>query len=92
MVIVNTEPNAFEAFNRWTVEQGQNAMWGHDPSRQPVPVSGVGLLAEWAFGSRTFEASTMTTWVAVFLTCAGHTSAQERLAESLARAGLASVA
>jgi hypothetical protein len=92
IVIVNTEDLAFFDFNRWTVETGQNSMWGHNPALQPRPVAGIGTLAEWAPAVQTFETATMNTWVAVFMKCPRPNSRVLNLAEGLGRAGLAATA
>jgi hypothetical protein len=88
-VIINTQPQAFKAFDRWTVETGQNSMWTHNPALNPVPVSGIGVLAEWVPGTATFETATARTWVAVFLTCPEHAVGALTLGKALGRAGLA---
>jgi hypothetical protein len=88
-VLINTDPQAFKTFQRWTVETGQNAMWTHTPSQNPRPVRGIGIEAEWVPASRTFETATMDTWVAVFLTCPVRTARDRPLAIALGKAGLA---
>lgn len=88
-VSINTEPQAFQAFNRWSVETGQNASWGHDPSLAPQPVSGVGLLAEWVPKTHTLGTASVNTWVMVSLTCAASMPQPPSLALDLGRAGLA---
>lgn len=90
--IINTEPQAFTAFQRWTVETGQNSMWSNQPALNPVPVSGIGVEAEWVPGNLTFETATMNTWVAIFLTCPTRGAARLHLATALARAALAATA
>ena len=92
LIIIDTQPQAFKAFDRWAVEAGQNAMWTHEPSLNPTPVGGIGILAEWVPGSHTFETSTATTWVAIFLTCRAHSAAGLPLAKSIARAALSATA
>lgn len=89
-IMVNTEPNAFAAFNRWNVETGQNSMWGHDPNLQPVPVAGIGIEAEWVPALLELGTANGTTWISVFLTCPDDTPAALSLAEVLATEGLAS--
>lgn len=89
-VSINTEPSAFTAFNRWTVETGQNAMWSHDPARNPIPVAGVGLLAEWVPKTLTFATATANTWVSVVLSCPVHTGQDLFVATVLGRTALAS--
>jgi hypothetical protein len=88
-VEINTDPQAFKAFQRWTVETGQNSMWSHNPALNPRPVNGIGVEAEWVPATQTFEASTMNTWVAVFLRCPIRTPRDKPLAAALGRAGLA---
>lgn len=91
-VTVNTEPQAFTAFDRWNVETGQNSMWGHDPKLQPVPVSGVGIEAEWVPKLRELGTANDTTWVSVVLTCSAEKPSVIALAKALAKDGLASTA
>jgi hypothetical protein len=87
---VNTEPQAFMAFVRWNVETGQNSMWSHDPNLQPVPVSGIGIEAEWVPALRELGTANQTTWVSVYVTCPGSASQVPGLARVLAQLGLAS--
>lgn len=89
VVTVNTEPQAFKAFDRWNVETGQNAMWSHDPTLQPVPVLGVGIEADWVPKLHELGAANDTTWVSVVLTFPGGAPSGLPLAEVLATAGLA---
>lgn len=91
-IMVNTEPNAFVAFDRWNVETGQNSMWRNDPKLQPVPVAGIGIEAEWVPELLELGAGNSTTWVSVFLTCPANTRAVLALAKVLAAEGLASTA
>ena len=90
VVSVNTEPQAFKAFDRWNVETGQNAMWSHDPKLAPVPVAGVGIQADWVPRLHELGAASSTTWVAVVLTCPTEGAAVLTLAKALATDGLAS--
>jgi hypothetical protein len=91
-VIVNTEPDAYQAFYRWTVEVGQNSMWSSNPANAPQPISGIGVLAEWVPGVLTFETGSASTWVSIFLTCPVKAAGDLTLSKALARAGLASTA
>jgi hypothetical protein len=88
VVRINTESQAFAAFDRWNVETGQNSMWGRDPALQPVPVQGVGVLAEWVPKLLELGAATSTTWASVVLDCPPGTPALP-LATTLARQALA---
>lgn len=90
VVSVNTEPQAYKAFDRWNVETGQNAMWSHDPKLAPVPVAGVGIEADWVPRLHELGAASSTTWVAVVLTCPTTAPAVVTLAKALAADGLAS--
>jgi hypothetical protein len=89
-VTVNTEPQAFRAFDRWNVETGQNSMWGHDPKLAPVPISGIGIEAEWVPRLHELGAANATTWVSVVLVCSADESSAVTLAKALAKRGLAS--
>jgi hypothetical protein len=91
-VEINTDPQAFTAFQRWTVETGQNSMWGHNPALNPRPVGHIGVEAEWVPATQTFETATMNTWVAVFLSCPLRTPQDKSLGAALGKAGLASTA
>lgn len=89
---INTEPQAFVAFNRWTVETGQNSMWSHNPKLRPTPVAGIGVEAEWVPALLELGAGNPTTWVSVILNCPGSTPSVLALAKMLAKEGLASTA
>ncbi len=67
-------------------------MWTSNPALQPTPVYGIGIEAEWVPALLELGTGNDTTWVSVTLTCPGNTPAVLALAESLARAGLASSA
>ncbi len=88
-VVIDTAPQVFRTFQRWTVETGQNAMWTDNPALNPRPVPGVGIEAEWVPATRTFATATRSSWVTVFLDCPAGASGARALAESLARMGLA---
>jgi hypothetical protein len=92
VVRVNTEPQAFAAFDRWNVETGQNSMWGNNPKLQPVPVRGIGILAEWAPALHELGTANNTTWVSVVVGCPDNSQSVPPLARTLAKAGLASSA
>jgi hypothetical protein len=93
LILVNTEPQAFKAFDRWNVETGQNSMWTGNPALQPTPIMGIGTEAEWVPALLELGTGNDTTWVSVTLTCAGgNTPPVLALAEKLAVAGLASTA
>lgn len=92
VVIVNTEPQAYMAFDRWNVETGQNSMWTSNPALRPTPIAGIGIEAEWVPALLELGTGNDTTWVSVTLTGGGDTPEVLALAESLARAGLASSA
>lgn len=88
-VEINTDPQAFRTFQRWTVETGQNAMWSSQPALDPRPVMGIGIEAEWVPATLTFETATMNTWVAVFLTCPVRSAQDRRLGAAMGKVGLA---
>jgi hypothetical protein len=93
LILVNTEPQAFKAFDRWNVETGQNSMWTGNPALQPTPIMGIGTEAEWVPALLELGTGNDTTWVSVTLTCAsGNTPPVLELAKQLAIAGLASTA
>ncbi len=46
-VQVDTNPQAEFRFERAVVERGQNAVWGHDNSKAPVQLHGLGIGADW---------------------------------------------
>lgn len=93
LILVNTEPQAFKAFDRWNVETGQNSMWTGNPALQPTPIMGIGIEAEWVPALLELGTGNDTTWVSVTLTCAaGNTPAVLDLAKQLAIAGLAATA
>jgi hypothetical protein len=93
LILVNTEPQAFKAFDRWNVETGQNSMWTGNPALQPTPIMGIGIEAEWVPALLELGTGNDTTWVSVTLTCAGgNTPPVLELAKQLAIAGLASTA
>jgi hypothetical protein len=93
VIRINTEPQAFAAFDRWNVETGQNSMWGHDPRLQPVPVPDVGVLGEWVPKLLELGTASATTWASVVLTCPGLAPTATRtvlpLATNLGRQALA---
>jgi hypothetical protein len=95
-ILVNTEPQAYNAFSRWVVETGQNAMWTSTPSLAPRPVGGLGIRAEWVPGELEVATGSSTTWVSVSLTwtdrSASSRKAAKRLAKRLAAEGLAATA
>jgi hypothetical protein len=90
IVTVNTEPQAFRAFDRWNIETGQNSMWGHDPKLAPVPISRIGIEAEWVPKLQELGAANATTWVSVVLVCSADKPSVVALAKALAKDGLAS--
>ena len=95
LILVNTEPHAYQAFDRWNVETGQNSMWGANPALRPTPILGIGIEAEWVPALNELGTGSSTTWVSVTLTCPGdapNTPAVLALAEQLAKDGLASTA
>lgn len=91
-IMVNTEPQAFAAFDRWNVETGQNSMWSNNPKLRPTPISGVGTLAEWVPALLELGTANDTTWVSVTLACPANTPPVLALAKQLATAGLATTA
>ncbi len=91
VVSVNTEPQAYTAFDRWNVETGQNSMWSATPSQRPTPIPGIGIEAEWAPALLELGTANDTTWVSIVLTCADPSGALA-IAEQLALEGLASSA
>jgi hypothetical protein len=91
-ILINTEPQAFTAFNRWNVETGQTSMWSANPALQPTPIAGIGIEAEWVPALNELGAGDDTTWVSVTLTCGQGTLGALELAERLAVEGLASTA
>ena len=91
-ILVNTEPQAYKAFDRWNVETGQNSMWTNNPALQPTPISGIGIEAEWAPALLELGTGNDTTWVSVILTCPANTPPVLALAKQLAIEGLASSA
>jgi hypothetical protein len=91
-ILINTEPQAFKAFDRWNVETGQNSMWTNNPALRPTPIDGIGIEAEWAPALLELGTGNDTTWVSVIMTCPGNTPAVLALAEALAKQGLASTA
>ena len=92
LILINTEPQAFVAFNRWNVETGQNSMWTNNPALRPTPVPGIGIEAEWVPALLELGAGNDTTWVSVTLTCPGNSAGVLELAEQLATQGLAATA
>lgn len=92
VIVINTEPQAFTAFNRWAVETGQVAGWANTPALHPIPVDGIGTLAEWAPALLELGTGTDTAWVSVTLTCPADTPAVLDLAKQLAIEGLAATA
>jgi hypothetical protein len=91
-ILINTEPQAFTAFNRWTVETGQNSIWSGTPALAPRPVPGIGIEAEWVPASLELGTGDATTWASVILTCPANAQAVRVLAEKLAIEALASTA
>lgn len=91
-ILVNTEPQAYKAFDRWNVETGQNSMWTGDPALRPTPVYGIGIEAEWVPALLELGTGNDTTWVSVTLTCPPGRPSVQQLAEQLAVEGLASSA
>jgi hypothetical protein len=89
---VNTEPQAFRAFDRWNTETGQNSMWSHDPKLAPVPLFGIGIEAEWVPKLHELGAANNTTWVSVVLACSAGKPSVIALAKALAKDALASTA
>jgi hypothetical protein len=92
IILVNTEAQAFMAFDRWNVETGQNSMWGNDPKTRPTPVDGLGVEAEWVPKLLELGTANNTTWISVILTCPANTPPVLALAKHLAREGFASTA
>jgi hypothetical protein len=91
-IIVNTEPQAFKAFDRWNVETGQNAMWTNNPALQPTPIAGIGIEAEWAPALLELGTGNDTAWVSVILSCPANTPPVLELAKQLAVQGLEAAA
>jgi hypothetical protein len=92
-VSINTEPQAYNAFDRWNVETGQNSMWSSHPKLRPTPISGLGIEAEWVPLWLMLSTASASTWVTTTLICpAGPTPQVLALATDLSRAGLATTA
>jgi hypothetical protein len=89
-VSVNTAPNAFRDFQRWSVETAQTADQSSrsTASQHPVTVSGLGIEADWVPASRLLEAATLDTWIAVSLQCRLANRPGLALATSLGHAAL----
>ncbi len=85
-VSIFTGPQAYRDFSRWVVETTQNSSLGPGrPGLAPVQMGGIGLESDWVPATLTYEAATLTRWVAVMLTCPSSGAAELGLARSLTR-------
>ncbi len=87
-VSIDTNPQAFTAFNRWVDETAQNGDVESGTDLFPHQINGIGLEADWVPGTLTLGTATQTRWVSVRLTCTAAGAQPLALAEALARPAL----
>jgi hypothetical protein len=83
-VQVDTNPQAETRFSRAVVERGQNAVWGHNQTKAPVLLHGLGAGADWFPADRELLTTDGKRLISVLLVRGGTL----KLSRAIARATL----